>query len=88
MIEARYHVRVDFEYPAGGPAAADHIDHVLDDLVGGMGNVDDLTIFSGHAACSPYLTCWSSLMVDAVFAQEKIIEMLREQGCTVEGSKG
>lgn len=83
-ITAQYHIRLDFVYPEGDPAVGDDIDGKLFALIQGT-NMQDLNVFSGNAACDPYLTCWSDLMEDAVFAEDKIIDLLIEQGCTVKG---
>jgi hypothetical protein len=84
-IEARYCIRIDFQYPTYAGSRRRAIDAGLYDLVGGMGNLDDLNIFRGNSCCDPYLTCWSSLAEDAEFAQDQIIKLLVEEGCTVEG---
>lgn len=88
-IEARYCIRLDFEYPAAGRDGSavddeDDVDIALFELVRGK-NIHDLIVCSGNVACDPYLTCWSALMEDAEFAQDQIIGLLVELGATVKG---
>lgn len=91
MIDCRYHIYIAFEYPTTGDGdheddvLVDQIDDALLDLPGRLpgADVQDMNVFGGNAACGPYLECWSSLMEDAVFAENEIIKLLLERGCTI-----
>lgn len=83
MIEARYHIRIDFLYPAAGDGDQDR-EILLDPLFDlPLRNVAELRVFVGNAACDPYLTCWSDLAEDAEYAEAQIVNLLLERGCTI-----
>lgn len=94
MIEARYHVRVDFEYPKYDPQMGYTERTMKDDQIGyklfaasEKAEAMELNLFVGNAACSPYLTCWCSSYEDAERAERELINLLRDEGCTLAEDK-
>lgn len=83
MIEARYHIRIDFLYPTTGDGDLEHeaLDKALFDLP--LRNVVELCILAGGSVYDSYLTCWSDLAEDAEYAEAQIVNLLLEHGCTI-----
>jgi hypothetical protein len=75
MIEQRFHVRLDFEYPARSDS--DKIEDALFAAAAGR----HLEIFGGNAACSPYLHSEVATLAIAQDLEASLTQVLKKHRC-------
>lgn len=81
LIEIRYHVRIDFEYP-DDDTDCDTIDTALLNGVD-HNECDDVTVCTG-AAHYPYVEFWAYKKPDCIDNARKILEILWKYNCQLQ----